>query len=442
MFSNTSHVCILGAGKTGQSVATFLSTHGISHILHGDANDIHMDWDGITHIIQSPGIPLTSPVSKMARDKNIPIYSDIDVFRSHIKHAKIIGITGTNGKSTTTALITHMLKTLGLDVYMGGNIGVPALSLPIHDAPDTVYVLELSSYQLEISGPLHLDTGVLINISEDHLERHGTMDQYICEKMKIFDGAKRGIICTDDAYCQKIAQTIRDVCDIHPSTVSTGDKNITLWDPQNEDQGTSTGTNTSVSGKTISFNGHGPLRGRHNLQNVGVAITIGLKLGFDEHQILSAIQTFPGLPHRQNMIYDRGDLVIVNDSKATNADAAAKALDAYADHDIFWIVGGQPKKDGITPLRSYFSNISHAFTFGAAADDFYTILKNHHVPVSKYATVDLCLESAKNMILNNNYYKKCVILFSPACASFDQFQNFETRGEHFCQIVKDLFHDA
>lgn len=390
-----------------------------------------MDWSTIAAIVHSPGISPNHPVSKAALAHNIPLITDCNLLRRAYPTAKFIGVTGTNGKSTTTTLIGHILRELGMKVAIGGNVGVPALSLP---SDYDYYVLELSSYQLELSDPLSLDVIAWLNISEDHLERHGSMENYVKAKQKIFATTKdhgHVIIGVDDSWsesvCQKLLEFAPDIVTL-VSCQGTLSRGIYL------EEGSLVDKRNSRAKKILSTTTLDTLRGHHNAQNVAFAYGVCVSLGFDGEKISQAIKTFPGLAHRQELVATMDGVCFINDSKATNADAAAKALATY--DDIYWIVGGQDKSDGIDPLAPYFSKIRHAFLIGASMDRFYETLKDR-VPVTRCQDLPTAVGQAYEEACKELGSLK-VVLLSPACASFDQFQDFEHRGDVFRAEVKKL----
>lgn len=398
-----------------------------------------VQWNTIHAFIQSPGIPLTHPVTRLAQSHFIPVLGDCDVFRQANPHAYIVGITGTNGKSTTTALVGHILKEAGIPVAIGGNIGVPVLSLP-QLPEDGYYVLELSSYQLEMSHNLNLDYVGWLNVTPDHLERHGTMDLYVQAKEKIFnhaDDSPQIVMGIDDDFSHHL---YRKYSMLYP-------KKVTAVSCDNSDENglkiedgilvVKDGLKTEI---IVDFHNFSRLSGAHNYQNMAIAYGLCKKIGVSEEKILSGIASFPGLAHRQELVGSRDGVVFINDSKATNAESASKALMTY-DH-IFWIVGGQPKTDGIISLKPYFSKIQHAFLIGAAQDNFAQTL-NDETPYTLCGDLKAALEaayaSAKSFIQRSTEEgEKAVVLFSPACASFDQFRDFEQRGDAFRELVEKL----
>lgn len=390
-------------------------------------------WMDVAAVIQSPGIPLSHPLSQQALRQGIPVLSDCELFRQANPEAFIVGVTGTNGKSTTTALIGHILKQAGYPVAIGGNIGIPVLSLPSL-GEGRIYVLELSSYQLELSGSLDVDIVAWLNISEDHLERHGSMDQYVQAKYKIFHHVKqapKAVIGIDDVYSCEIYEKHRAVSS-HTTIPVSCKKPLEegLWIENHHLYYGNAGQQQMVS-DLVQYS---RLQGLHNYQNIAVAYGVCLQLGLTSAQIFESISTFPGLEHRQEWVAEVDGVVFINDSKATNAEATSKALSVYS--SVYWIAGGVPKSDGIDPLKTYFPQIREAFLFGQAEIDFATTLDGA-VPYSLCHTLDIAVERAYEAV-KKSADGKGLILFSPACASFDQFQDFEHRGRIFKHLVHQL----
>lgn len=434
---------ILGMGKSGQATQKFLTEQGAKIITWDDQvekrsiNSIQdIPWDKLSAVIQSPGIsfsfPNPHPVTALAKKYNVPIQTDLNLLQTIYPHMgdssvdtnHYIGITGTNGKSTTTALIGHILQNCGYKAEVGGNIGIPALSLN-HSGEEEYFVLELSSFQLEISKALDLYVAIWLNVSPDHLDRHGTIQDYILAKERILINAKQAIICIDEPSLLAIFNHYKQKMPCY--SIST--HQVTA------DYTVNSGFLTYKKQRIFAIDSFSNLRGEHNWQNIIAAYACCQLLGCDMNEVVKAIYSFPGLAHRQQKVCEIGNVTFINDSKATNSDAAAKALSTFASDNIFWILGGKPKSDGIMVLQSFFPLIRHAFLIGEAARDFADVLY-------KETPLSIChdLQTAVNMAYNlaTKYNDKAVVLFSPACASFDQFKNFEHRGEVFIQMVKNL----
>jgi UDP-N-acetylmuramoylalanine--D-glutamate ligase len=392
------------------------------------------EWPGFASLVLSPGVPLTHPkphwTVELARGAGVEIIGDIELFArermGRAPDAPFIAITGTNGKSTTTALTGHILKTAGRDTQIGGNIGRAVMTLE-RPAPDRFYVVECSSYQIDLAPSMNPTAGVLLNLTPDHLDRHGTMQHYALIKERLVAGSDVAIIGVDDVYCAQIADRLERV----GKQVVRISKRLPLTDGYFAD-----GTNLmeAVHGRysRIGFlEGIGSLRGQHNAQNALAAVAACLKVGLDLGEIQSGLESFPGLAHRMEQVAKKDNVLFVNDSKATNADAAAPALSSFP--RIYWIAGGLAKEGGIEPLRSYFPRIAKAYLIGEAAPAFSATL-GEAVPYEIAGTLAAAVDhAARDASLEGG--SEAVVLLSPACASFDQFKNFEVRGEAFRQAV-------
>jgi UDP-N-acetylmuramoylalanine--D-glutamate ligase len=387
-----------------------------------------IEWSSITALVLSPGIPHLYPEPHVsahkARQLDIPIICDIDLLAQAQSQARYVGITGTNGKSTTTALIGHILEALNQPFQIGGNIGVPALSLdPLGEGG--TYVLELSSYQLERVPHLNLEVGILLNITPDHLKRHGGLEGYIRAKKNLFKQAGRnfkGIIGVDDPYCRSIYEEIKEK---HPMiSVSTqGHADICIKD----------GILWEGKESILSLSDNSALLGEHNAQNIGAAYALAKYWGISQAAFKERLKSFKGLEHRLEYVEAIGGVQFINDSKATNAEAAAKALSCFK--NIYWILGGQPKETGLKGLESFFGYVKSAFLIGEASQEFAEVLKGK-------VSFQICgtLENATRLAFEQarKDKDKPVVLLSPACASWDQFKSFEHRGEVFKKVVEEL----
>ncbi len=423
MIKNT--YVILGYGRSGKEGEKHLLSLGHKVIIHDDNQNKKpdIDWNDAIALVQSPGISPSHPVHVAAKANSIPICTDIDLLQKRSPKAKYIGITGTNGKSTTTALIGHILKQAGLKVAIGGNIGIPALALEEVNE-DGWYILELSSYQLELSNTLELDIAIWTNISPDHLERHGCIEDYVKVKKRIFDKAKRVCIAKDDEHSKLVSNQLQIPC----TTIASELKNCPadIWID-------ASGIMHS-DGMSFDCNELETLKGVHNWQNIALAFATARHILTTPQKIWEYIQTFPGLAHRQQLIASIGSVDFINDSKATNADACEKALRTYLGQSIFWILGGVAKTDGIDHLNPYFPYIKKAYLIGEAQDHFAHTL-NGSVLFEKCSSLETAVSKA---YIDAKCEQHSVVLFSPACASFDQFRDFEHRGEMFIQIVNKV----
>jgi len=401
-------------------------------------------WRDLQSLILSPGIPLTHPkphaIVRQAKSARVEIIGDMELFARAIRpeasatsRAPIIAITGTNGKSTTTALIGHILQNAGFDVQVGGNIGKPVLDLAEPQAK-TVYVLEVSSYQIDLSPGLVPDVAVLTNLSPDHLDRHGSMEHYAAVKESLLKRTAADghvVVGVDDDYSASIYTKLGAdrVADAVPVSIRKvlgrgvfvlDGKLYDAWDQ------------ASVQIGDLKTAAHLP--GSHNWQNAALAYAAVRRLVRDPRAILNSILRFPGLPHRIEDVGRIGKVRFINDSKATNADAAARALACYS--DIFWIAGGKAKDGGIDDLAPYFPRIRKAYLIGEAAEAFAKTLAGKAATVQS-GTLDRALRAAYDDA------RACpaaepVVLLSPACASFDQFRDFEQRGDVFREQVRAL----
>jgi UDP-N-acetylmuramoylalanine--D-glutamate ligase len=396
-----------------------------------------LDWSKVAALVLAPGVPLTHPephwAAALARKASVEVIGDIELFcRERAKSGRacpLIAITGTNGKSTTTALITHLLGSGGRDVQMGGNIGVPVLALEPF-APGRAYVLEVSSYQIDLAPSLEPTVGILLNVSEDHLDRHGDMKNYAAIKERLvanIEPGKTAVIDIDDDYTRAVADRIARA----GKTVVRVSVLSSLFDGYYAD---GSRILRSINGKSetiADLAGIGSLRGLHNAQNAACAIAACIALDSSVDAIRVGLRTFPGLAHRMQQVARKGNVLFVNDSKATNADSAAKALASF--HDIFWIAGGKPKTGGISGLSQFFPRIRKAYLIGEAAAEFAGTLEGR-VPHEINGNLSAAIEAATRDAVASGLQEP-VILLSPACASFDQYPNFEVRGRAFCDIV-------
>jgi UDP-N-acetylmuramoylalanine--D-glutamate ligase len=412
------------------------------------------DWTRIAALVLAPGVPLTHPephwVVKLARDANVEIIGDIELFaRERARHAPgspFVAITGTNGKSTTTALIAHLVKSAGMDAQLGGNIGTAILSLQppsVSVKPLRVHVIECSSYQIDLAPTLDPSVGILINLSEDHLDRHGTMEHYAAVKERLVAGVPRegtAIVGVDDNWCSAIADWLdkagKRLVRVSVKRKLTGGiyadgPRIMRAEPPLSSPPHAGETREGV---VADISGIGSLRGVHNAQNAACAAAAMLALGLDPAAIQAGLKSFPGLAHRMEEVGRRGFVLFVNDSKATNADSTAQALACFT--DIFWIAGGKPKTGGIESLRSFFLRIRKAYLIGEAADEFAATLGND-VPQEINGTLDKAVAAATRDA-EASPSREPVVLLSPACASFDQYRNFEVRGDAFRELVRAL----
>jgi UDP-N-acetylmuramoylalanine--D-glutamate ligase len=422
-------VAVLGLGRSGRATAAALGHGGAevwawddgakARIAAGDAGvplrDLHAcDWRQPAALVLSPGIPHTHPyphpVAVAARAAGCEIIGDIEILARSHRDATFVGVTGTNGKSTTTTLIGHILEAAGRTVQVGGNLGTPALAFePLGN--DGTYVLEMSSYQLELTHSLVFDVAVLLNLSPDHLDRHGGMDGYAAAKKRIFAGQKAShtaIVGIDDDGCRAIFDDLRRT---HAGPVVP----ISATDP--------------IDPPAVPT-----LPGAHNRQNAAAASAVARAFGIDSEIVADGIRGYPGLAHRQEQVAVVDGVAYVNDSKATNPDAVARALACY--DAIYWIAGGLPKEGGLKALEPHFHRVRHAFLIGEAADAFARGLEGK-VAFTKSMDLATAISQARCRARKEGL-KNPVVLLSPACASFDQFTDFEARGDAFRHLVEAL----
>ena len=448
-------VAIFGLGSSGLLAARALAAGDAEVIAYDDdenkiteaqaaglkIQNLHeLDWPKVAALVLTPGVPLTHPkphwTVSLARQANVEVIGDIELFcRERAKsgpRCPLVAITGTNGKSTTTALIAHLLKSAGRDTQVGGNIGVPVLALEPFNSV-RVYVLEISSYQIDLAPSLRPTVGILLNVSEDHLDRHGSMENYAAIKGRLPASVEEGgtaVIDVDDDYTHRAADRVERagknvirvsvVSPLRDGYYAEGSRII-----------------RAVSGKArpmADLAGIGSLRGVHNAQNAACAIAACAALGVDLNAIQKGLNSFPGLAHRMQQVGRKGKVLFVNDSKATNADSAAKALASF--HDIFWIAGGKPKTGGITSLAEFFPCIRKAYLIGEAAKEFAQTLDGK-VAYEINGALSGALHAATRDAEASGL-KEPVVLLSPACASFDQYPNFEVRGKAFTDAVQAI----
>jgi UDP-N-acetylmuramoylalanine--D-glutamate ligase len=406
------------------------------------------DWTGFAAFILSPGVPLTHPqphwTVEKARAAGVEIIGDVELFfrerQAIAPAAPVVCITGTNGKSTTTALIAHVLRQAGRDVQMGGNIGTAVLALA-PPAQNRIHVIECSSYQIDLAPSLAPTVGIQMNLTPDHLDRHGTFENYGAIKERLVAQSDIAVIGVDDEPSKQMAR--RRAASGRPLVKISGEQPL--------DEGVFAGI-TANAGKldtrivqvrdgrpkvVANLAGIGSLRGSHNAQNAAAAFATCFALGLSPEEIAAGFKTYPGLAHRMEEIGRVGRVVFINDSKATNADSTEKALTSF--RDIFWILGGKAKEGGIESLTRYFPNIARAYLIGAASDLFAaTFDQDGRVSYERSGTLDVAVAAATRDAQAHPGEGEIAVLLSPACASFDQFPNFEVRGDAFRALVKAL----
>ncbi len=451
-------VAVYGLGRTGLSAAKALTAGGARVHAWDDGetarakaeaegvnvSDINKrDWQKFAALVLSPGIPFRFPqphrLVRMAEMMNVPVVGDMELFARAVQvlpekgRPKVVGITGTNGKSTTTALIGHILKEAGLDVRVGGNIGKGVLDMAALNA-NAVYVLELSSYQLDLVESLRCDVAVFLNISPDHLDRHGGMDGYVAAKKRIFSNQRprdTAVIGIDDGHSQAAAMGRQRPGLARVVQISSEfglARGVSAVDGHLYD---STGGQAIRVGDLAEAEA---LPGRHNYQNAAAAYATCHALGVAPGRIMAAIRTFPGLPHRMELVGEVEGVRFVNDSKATNAQAAEQALKTWP--KVHWIAGGVAKAEGIAPLKPWFDRVAQAYLIGESEAAFAKTLKGH-AELIKCGTLEAATQAAFDAAKASGDSNP-IVLLSPACASFDQYKDFEARGDAFRDIVQRL----
>ncbi len=445
-------VALFGLGGSGLATARALKAGGAEVVACDDdparmraaeveglgTGDLRiLDWSDLAALVLAPGVPLTHPAPHwtvgLARAAGVPIVGDVELFcrerAARAPDAPFIAITGTNGKSTTTALIAHLLRSVGRDAQMGGNIGTAILSLE-PPARERVHVIELSSFQIDLTPSLAPSVGVLLNVTPDHLDRHGTMEAYAAIKERLVAGAGTAVVGVDDAPSRAIAGRRRGpLIRVHVAGTGEAPDGILRVD--------GTLIHDEAGGTIADLAGIGTLRGAHNAQNAAVALAALRALGLPPASLAQGLRSFPGLAHRMEPLGRHGRTLFVNDSKATNAESTERALTAF--RDVHWIVGGKAKDGGIEGLASLFPHVAHTYLIGAASDAFAATLEGR-VPYTRCVTLEAATSAAARGAAASDAAEP-VVLLSPACASYDQFPNFEVRGDRFRALVRELLED-
>ena len=420
------HYAVLGLARSGLATVEALLASGAqvtawddreearAKILPGRGEDLVLsdlnqaDLSQFDSIVVTPGLPLNRhPIAARAMAAGVEIIGDIELFaraRPELPPHKVVGITGTNGKSTTTALIHHIFQTAGVPSLMGGNIGLPILSQdPLPEGG--VYILELSSFQIDLTRTLDCDVAVLLNVTPDHLDRYDSFEAYAASKARLFAMQSPHRLAVVDQAAETNQQVLEDAEDPQIHFI----QDIEPGDPS----------------------GWPALQGPHNRDNAAAAVATCLELGLSDPAITNGLRTYPGLPHRMERVTDRNCVLFVNDSKATNPEAAAPALAAYP--KVRWIVGGQAKSNDLGDTAKHLGHVVQAYTIGESGPMFAALLRAKGITVTQAET----LENAVNRASEDSQPGDTVLL-SPACASFDQFRDFEARGDAFRQWVGEL----
>ncbi|HWV12432.1 MAG TPA: UDP-N-acetylmuramoyl-L-alanine--D-glutamate ligase [Sphingobium sp.] len=378
------------------------------------ADPLEIDLAGFDGVVVSPGVPLNKhPIAMHAKLASVPVIGDIELFalaRPTLPAHRVVGITGTNGKSTTTALVHHIIEAAGIPTRMGGNIGLPILGQePLPEGG--VYVLELSSYQIDLTQSLDCDVAVLLNITPDHLDRYNGFEGYVASKARLFEMQSTGhvaVIATEDDPSRSIA-------------AQPGARRIEV---------------RASDIDAVAQSAWPSLQGPHNAQNAAVAIAVACALGIGDATVEAALQSYASLPHRMQRVRELNGVLYVNDSKATNPASTAPALAAYPPVDgrprLHWIVGGLAKTDNLDECAPWFGNVAAAYTIGEAGHMFADLLKDH-MAVDDSEMLSAAVRRAARVAQPGD-----VVLLSPACASFDQFRDFEARGDAFVAAVAAL----
>lgn len=436
-------VGVLGLARSGVAATRALQAAGATVLAWDDdpavlarhpelASGRPTDVAGLAALVVSPGVPLTHPTPHpliaAARTAKIPLTCDVELFCDSLGPRPLVAVTGTNGKSTTSALCHHLLVTAGRDAILGGNIGVPALDLD-PGPRDRVVVLEMSSFQLDLCSRLRPRVACWLNLTPDHLDRHGDLAGYVAAKRRIFRNQRDGdtaVIGVDDAPSRAVA------ADLHGPRVIT----VSTSEPRAQGVYVRDGVLIDASdgpAREVADLGRLPtLPGRHNQQNAAVAFAALRALGLRADEIVPGLATFPGLPHRLEEVARGGGVRWINDSKATNTEAAARALGSF--RDVYWIAGGRAKPGGFRDLRPHLASVRAAFLIGEAAAAIAGDLGDL-VPMTAVGTLEAAVTAAARAAAADGC-GDAVVLLAPACASFDQFRSYEHRGDMFRRLAR------
>jgi UDP-N-acetylmuramoylalanine--D-glutamate ligase len=459
--SKNTKVAVFGLGKSGKAAVKFLTEYEIPTLVWDGNQDIlkemqlvhktnkyltfqnfnKYNWKEIECLILAAGVPLHYPIPhnivKLARKHKCPIISDVEVLYRSFPNNTFIGVTGTNGKSTTTALLGHIFKKSKIKSDFGGNLGNTATLGLEKFEKEGVYIIEMSSYMLDLLDETKFNAAILLNITPDHLDRHGGMKNYIASKASIFanqDETCVGIISVDCPNAKKVYETLQkdkkhngrlipiSVNKILNNGISF--VNGTIYNYINN-------KNEHIEVGELKY-----LKGQHNAENVICAFAAAVFYGISINETLEHVMSFKGLDHRMQLIRSIGNINFINDSKATNDKSTEQAL--KANDNIYWILGGRPKEGGIKSLKKYFNKVKYAFLIGEATEEFAKTLKKGNVKYFKCGGLENAFKKAYEMAKNEPKKEKINVLLSPACASFDQWKNFEKRGEFFVKMVKEV----
>ncbi len=446
---NGKPVAVLGLGISNTAVVKALVKAGAKIAVWDDNEDSRKKTDApvkdltkadlskFACFVLSPGVRNDHPAALKAKEAGLEIVCDLEILHRCGHGRQTIGVTGTNGKSTTTALIGHILNECGIKAAVGGNIGKAALALTM-PPKDGVFVLEMSSFQADLCPTFAPDIAIHLNLTPDHLDRHGTMEAYAEAKLRIFRGPGKAVIGVDDDWSKKMFDKVEKAGERQCIPVSVGHEKkggVFVQEGALFDM-------TDTEKRKVAALDIASLPGVHNHQNAAMAYAVARIFGLNPDDIMNAMRSFPGLPHRQYLVRTINGVAYVNDSKATNAAAAARALACYK--NVYWIAGGRPKTDGPEGLEAFAANIRHAFLIGEAMEAFATWLGNHGVAHNYCHTLDAAVGDAHRLAQSERGQPggTGTVLLSPACASFDQFKNFEERGDIFTALVDDLKEEA
>lgn len=442
-------LALFGLGSSGLATADALRDSGAAVVAWDDApasrraaaaagidlrDPAAWEWPGLDALVLSPGVPLTHPephpVVRSARQADCPVIGDIELLGEAAPDARMVGVTGTNGKSTTTALLGHLLAEAGRTVAVGGNLGPPALSLPALGR-EGIYVIECSSYQLDLIDRMRFDTAVLLNISPDHLDRHGDLAGYVAAKRRIFrdrpGGGQVAIVGTDDAASRAVLSELEGRAGWRLVPIAVGR-------PVEGGVSVLGGTLFEDDRPVADLSRIDTLPGAHNHQNAAAAFAAARSLGLSRAGAVAALATYPGLPHRQETVAIVDGVRYVNDSKATNGEATRNALVCY--RAIYWIAGGRPKADGLEAVLPELDRVRRAYLIGEAEAAFAEEIGGR-VPVERCGDLARALEAA-HRDAQRERPPGATVLLSPACASFDQWPSFAARGDAFRSAAGSL----
>jgi len=454
-------IAIFGLGKSGQGAVKFLSENEIPILIWDEnkenllklkekyktnklvevANYKDYNWSNIAYLILSAGVPLTHPtpheIVKIAKKYNCPIVSDVEILYKSYPDNTFIGITGTNGKSTTTALLGHIFKSVKVKSDFGGNLGNKASLELERFEKDGVYIIEMSSYMLDLTRETKFNFAILINITPDHYERHGNLAGYMKAKKKIFLNQDKNcfaIINIDDENSKKVYDELKKnenyKGNLVPVSVNKIIKNgfsLVSGEIHNHFQK----HNEDFILGDLSY-----LKGQHNAENIICAFVVSYLYGLNPKETIDHIKKFEGLSHRMQFVRKINNINFINDSNATNDTSTEQAL--MANDNIFWILGGRTKPNGITILKKYFDKIIYAFLIGEATEEFAKTLEKGKVKYFKCETLEKAFKKAYELAQQMPKEKEVNILLSPVCSSFDQWANFEKRGEYFVKLTKEI----